>query len=335
MIIDEQALPEGGPLFSGYQNEDIIISSRQFSLIASDNEEESKQHYDRLSELLGSNRLFVVPFCDACLIYRHLKHANDLGAKILEHPNLFWYTDGFIQTEVDERVNQSYAIPGNFVAEFSGQVVTPQLPTTSESRFVCLMNNHREHRDHTLLNLHHRKLMYQGNVVYHQRTFDVPGLLEQELFADTREKDNETYKGHITDTPLYNDVMIELVSEAFVDNLIFITEKAIRPMSVGIPAIYVAGYQYVQALRDCGFKMYDNVINHDYDNEPDDWIRISLAVKELKAILDSHTPQQLYDATIKDTLHNQKLLTDKYLNKTANAFLKQWLTEIKETHNIS
>jgi len=72
MIIDEQALPEGGPLFSGYQNEDIIISPRQFTSIASDNEEESKQHYDRLSELLSGNRLFVAPFCDACLIYKEV-----------------------------------------------------------------------------------------------------------------------------------------------------------------------------------------------------------------------------------------------------------------------
>jgi len=335
MIIDSQVLHTGTDDFFSVKNENIIISPRHFSKIADDNAEISANAYKKLHTLLDSNKVYVAPFCDACLIYRHLKHANDLGAKIIEHSNLFWYTDGLIQNELDEHVNQSYAIPGNFVAEFSGQVVTPQSPTISESRFVCLMNNHREHRDHTLLNLHHRQLMYKGNVVYHQRTFDVPGLIKQELFADTRENDNETYKGHITDTPLYNDVMIELVSEAYVDNLIFITEKAIRPMSVGIPAIYVAGYKYVQTLRDCGFKMYDNVIDHDYDNEQDDWIRNSLAVKELKAILDSHTSQQFYDATIEDTLHNQKLLTDKYLNKTANAFLKHWLEEIKETHNIS
>ena len=118
MIIDEQALPEGGPLFSGYQNQDIIISPRQFDPIASDNVAEAKQQYDRLSELLHSNRLFVAPFCDACLIYRRLKHANNLGAKILEHKNLFWYTDGLLQEEVHKCVDQSYAIPGNFVAEF-------------------------------------------------------------------------------------------------------------------------------------------------------------------------------------------------------------------------
>ena len=334
MIIDEQALPEGGPLFSGYQNQDIIISPRQFDPIASDNVAEAKQQYDRLPELLHSNRLFVAPFCDACLIYRRLKHANNLGAKILEHKNLFWYTDGLLQEEVHKCVDQSYAIPGNFVAEFSGKIVAPQKPNTSESRYVCLMNNHRDHRDQTLLNLHHRWLLNRGNVVYHQRVFDAPGLIEQDLFADTREVDKETYKGHITDTPLYNDVMIELVSEAFINNLIFITEKSIRPMTVGIPAIYIAGHGYVQALRDLGFKVYDSVINHDYDNESDDIIRVNKAIIELQEILDSHNPQQFYDATIEDTLHNQKLLQDKYLNKTADAFIKRWLEEIKTTHKI-
>ena len=335
MILDEQVLPEGGPLFSGYQNQDIIISPRQFISIASDDLAESKQQYDRLSELLHSNRLFVAPFCDACLIYRRLKHANDLGVQILEHKNLFWYTDGYLQEQVHSSVDQSYAIPGNFVAEFSGQIVKPQMPNTETSRYVCLMNNHREHRDQTLLNLHHRWLMNRGNVVYHQRTFDVPGLIEQDLFADTREVDKETYKGHITDTPLYNDVMIELVSEAFINNLIFITEKSIRPMTVGIPAIYIAGYNYVQALRDCGFKVYDNVIDHSYDTERDDIIRINKAIIELESILDTHSPQEFYDATVGDTLHNQKLLTDKYLNKTADAFLKHWLEDIKSKHQIS
>ena len=100
MILDEQVLPEGGPLFSGYQNQDIIISPRQFIPIASDDPAESKQQYDRLSELLHSNRLFVAPFCDACLIYRRLKHANDLGVQILEHKNLFWYTDGLQNGDV-------------------------------------------------------------------------------------------------------------------------------------------------------------------------------------------------------------------------------------------
>jgi len=335
MIIDEQALPEGIDLTFKYQDQDIIISPRHFADIANDDDIVSKQHYDRLSNMLDNNRVFVAPFCDACLIYRHLMHGNELGNKIIQHKNLYWYTDGFLQTSVYDSCIQTYSIPSNFVSEFSGKMIEPTKSNSTEGRFVCLMNNHRDHRDHTLLNLHHRWLMNRGNVIYHERKFDVPGLIEQKLFEDARELDKESYKGHITDTPLYNDIMIELVSESYINDLIFITEKAIRPMSVGIPAIYIAGFKYVQALRDCGFKVYDNVINHDYDNEQDDWARIDLAIRELKAILDTHTPAQFYDATIEDTQHNQKLLTDKYLNKTANAFLKQWLTEIKETHNIS
>ena len=64
MIIDEQALPEGGPLFSGYQNQDIIISPRQFDPIASDNVAEAKQQYDRLSELLHSCLLYTSDAAD-------------------------------------------------------------------------------------------------------------------------------------------------------------------------------------------------------------------------------------------------------------------------------
>lgn len=328
MIIDSQVLHTGTDDFFDVSNEKIIISPRRFTDIADDDKEISANAFKKLSTLLKNNQVYVAPFCDACLIYRHLMNSNELGNTILKHKNLFWYTDGYLQSTIYDSCVQTYSLPSNFVAEFSGQINSPAEPNYTESRFICMMNNHRNHRDQTLLNLHHRNLLHKGNVVYHEKTFSVPNVMEQDLFEDTREKEEETYKGHITDTPIYNGCMIELVSEAFIDDLIFITEKAVRPMAVGIPSIYVAGYKYVQALRDLGFKTHDDVIDHSYDNEQDDWVRINKACMELKAVLDTHTPQQFFQATHKDTVHNQMLLKEKYLNKEPDAFLKRWINDV-------
>ena len=328
MIIDSQVLHTGtDDIFSAHGNS-VAVSPRRFKDIADDDESISKDAYNKITKLLDHNKVFVAPFCDAALIYRHLKNANALGQKILQHKNLHWYTDGYLQMEVDTCVDQTYSLPSNFVAEFSGEILQPKVAINRESRYVCMMNNHREHRDHLLLNLLHRNMMDKGDVVYHGRRFDVPGVMDFPLFEDTRHLKQETYHGHITDTLMYKAVMIELVSEAFIDNLIFITEKCVRPMCAGIPAIYVAGRGYVQSLRDLGFEVYDHVIDHSYDTEADDWIRINKVCIELQHILNLYTPQQFYDATIENTMYNQKLLKEKYLNAQPDAFLKSWIADV-------
>ena len=328
MIIDSQVLHTGTDDIFSVTGQKIVISPRRFKDIADDNEGISQNTYNNLVDLLKNNELYVAPFCDSALIYRHLQHANYLGYQILQHKNLHWYTDGYLQTEIFENCNQDYALHNNFIAEFSGTIIQPTQPSYNQSRYVCMMNNRRDHRDHLLLNLSHRKLMDKGDVVYHERSFDVPGVIKFPLFEDTRDLKQETYHGHITDTPMYKAVMLELVSEAYVDDIIFITEKAIRPMCAGIPAIYVAGRGYVQTLRDLGFSVYDHIIDHSYDNESDNWMRINKVCKELQHILDLYTPEQFYEATVDNTLHNQKLLKNKYLNKEKDAFLKSWIKDV-------
>ena len=163
MIIDSQVLHTGtDDIFSAHGNS-VAVSPRRFKDIADDDETVSKDAYNKITKLLDHNKVFVAPFCDAALIYRHLKNANELGQKILQHKNLRWYTDGYLQMEVDECVDQTYSLPSNFVAEFSGEILTPKIAINEESRYVCMMNNHREHRDHLLLNLSHRNMMNKGD----------------------------------------------------------------------------------------------------------------------------------------------------------------------------
>ena len=177
MIIDKQVLHTGTENIFSSRGEKVVISPRRFVDIADDNESVSQNEYNRLHDLCKHNQVFVAPFCDSAIIYRHLLHANYNGYQILQHENLHWYTDGYLLTETSHTCNQSYGIQNNFIAEFSGDIIEPKLSTTSESKFVCMMNNNRDHRDHTLLNLHHRNMLHRGNVIYHQRMFDVPGLI--------------------------------------------------------------------------------------------------------------------------------------------------------------
>ena len=84
---------------------------------------------------------------------------------------------------------------------------------------------------------------------------------------------------------------------------------------------------YNKRIKD-QYRILPHIIDHSYDNEPDDWIRINKVCKELQHILNLYTPAQFYEATVDNTLHNQRLLKNKYLNKETDAFLKSWIKDV-------
>ena len=74
MIIDSQVLHTGiDDIFSAHGNS-VAVSPRRFKDIADDDETVSKDAYNKITKLLDHNKVFVAPFCDAALIYRHLNN---------------------------------------------------------------------------------------------------------------------------------------------------------------------------------------------------------------------------------------------------------------------
>jgi hypothetical protein len=74
--------------------------------------------------------------------------------------------------------------------------------------------------------------------------------------------------------------------------IIHITEKTFNPFNFYQIPIFVATYQHVKYLRDIyNFDMFDDLINHGYDNEIDNKKRLFMIVDEIKRL--SENPQKI------------------------------------------
>jgi hypothetical protein len=67
-------------------------------------------------------------------------------------------------------------------------------------------------------------------------------------------------------------------------NVPFITEKSMKPFAWGQLPIFLSHANSLQKIRDFGFDLFDDIINHGYDIEPDPMIRIKLCVDQLEKI---------------------------------------------------
>jgi len=112
---------------------------------------------------------------------------------------------------------------------------------------------------------------------------------------------------------------INITTETNYDSpfIVHITEKTFNPFNFYQIPIFVATYQHVKYLRDlCGFDMFDDLINHSYDNEIDNGKRLFMIVEEIKRL--NENPQVIKDFYInnKDRFFKNreiifKLLEDK------------------------
>ena len=67
-------------------------------------------------------------------------------------------------------------------------------------------------------------------------------------------------------------------------NVPFFTEKSIKPFAWGQLPIFVSHANWLQKIRDFGFDLFDDIIDHGYDTEPDPLTRIKLCVDQLEKI---------------------------------------------------
>jgi hypothetical protein len=70
---------------------------------------------------------------------------------------------------------------------------------------------------------------------------------------------------------------------AYWDRL-FITEKTVKAFAYHQIPIFLATLNHVQHLRDLGFDVFDDIVNHDYDDEPDVEYRIQKIANEIERI---------------------------------------------------
>jgi hypothetical protein len=189
--------------------------------------------------------------------------------------------------------------------------------------FVSLVRIPREHRIISTLEILNRKLDQYGNISFDSGYYHEPNTKVSNLFAHilpVEYKDyfcisyNEKYKNKF---PLYIDGEIigldpkainsidEKITGAFVNfvqetsfdrslalnvtecntwSVPLISEKSIKPFVFGQVPIFVSHYENLKYLREFGFDLFDDIIDHSYDTELDPFKRIKLCVDQLEKI---------------------------------------------------
>ena len=69
------------------------------------------------------------------------------------------------------------------------------------------------------------------------------------------------------------------------DKLFTFTEKTIKPFLAKQMPLFFALPGHVNLLRNLGFDMFDDIINHNYDNELDSVKRLDMLLDELDRLL--------------------------------------------------
>ena len=87
---------------------------------------------------------------------------------------------------------------------------------------------------------------------------------------------------------IYRESYFNIVTETLFEdmwNSIHITEKSYRPFYFMMFPIFVSTYHHVKQLRDIyNFDLFDDIIDHSYDNEPDKFKRFRMVIDEIHRI---------------------------------------------------
>jgi len=73
----------------------------------------------------------------------------------------------------------------------------------------------------------------------------------------------------------------------------FLTEKSEKCFLLEQVPIWIAAPRQVQLARDFGFDVFDDLIDHSYDTEPDPYCRIKLAIDQLQRLCETDINQLL------------------------------------------
>jgi hypothetical protein len=147
---------------------------------------------------------------------------------------------------------------------------------------------------------------------------------EKDWFDDIEDHAQVQWK-NIYENRTFESSYINIVTESCYDRPeIHITEKSMKPFYFYQLPIFVSSYNHVKMLKDrFGFDLFDDVINHDYDNEPDDKKRFILVFNEIMRILKNKNEIiEFYKNNEQRFINNRNIIVEIDNSKRDNDYFK-------------
>ena len=113
----------------------------------------------------------------------------------------------------------------------------------------------------------------------------------------------------------------------------FFTEKTAKMFNCKQLPLFVAPFGYVARLRELGFDVFDDIIDHNYDTVPENDARICMVVDELKRLIQKDTFESIVSSyqNIEHRLNNNRI----NIEKTGTLLYDMYFKKLKTFINSS
>ena len=124
---------------------------------------------------------------------------------------------------------------------------------------------------------------------------------------------------HYTIPEHYNDSYLNLILETHLDvdqsGGTFLTEKTFKPIKNSQIFLIIGPQHSINQLRKMGYRTFDHIINHSYDNIENNTLRWDTAMQEAERLILHEHLHSLYIECKDDIEHNQRLFLRSKVNR--------------------
>jgi len=182
-----------------------------------------------------------------------------------------------------------------------------------------------------------------GNIAYQKimLSTNITTKPKQYLFGTERLLDQGLQYGSITNPEVYERFLqknvfeptcISLITEpAFFERETIVTEKTIMAIYGGTIPIWVGGWRIADYMRDQGFDVFDDIVDHSYQDMQDPWDRCYYAIERNVNLLKDFDTVQKFVYNNKHRLQtNLELLESNTFVNNIQQIVKQQPEKVKK-----
>jgi hypothetical protein len=178
---------------------------------------------------------------------------------------------------------------GGFVHRFNHVDLTV-FPTDTTHHYVCLNRLHRWQRYRLVKNLLNRgldnfgKISYLDNPTRNDPCFPLVLDSDDISWKDQRDINNSIFSGALVNVITESAYEPEPGHDINFHHLPGMTEKSFKCFAMHQIPIWLAPHFSVNCYRNLGFDVFDDIIDHSYDLEPDPEHRINLVITQIEKL---------------------------------------------------